>query len=77
MLLGRARHEALHGVHLTADDERDARIAALIAGYGAVDKVFPISAINGGGCRELVFAIMAHIEEHRRDPGQHASATSS
>jgi GTP-binding protein len=29
--------------------------------------VFGISAISGAGCKELTYAIMAHIEEAKRD----------
>ncbi len=54
-------------IDLLPEDEREARLAALIAGYGPVERHFAISAINGGGCRELTFAIMAHIESHKAE----------
>ena len=41
-------------------------LAALLAGYGPVERHFAISAIDGAGCRELTFAIMAHIEDQKR-----------
>jgi GTP-binding protein len=48
---------------------RVARRAAVLAGYGPVERHFAISAINGAGCRELTFAIMEHIEEEKRRSG--------
>ena len=54
-------------IDLLPEDEREARLAALIEGYGPVERHFAISAISGGGCRELTFAIMAHIESHKAE----------
>lgn len=59
-------------VDLLPEDERAARIAALVQGYGAVDRHFVISAINGGGCRELTFAIMEYLEQNRPAPAHSA-----
>jgi GTP-binding protein len=50
-------------IDLLPEDERAARLAALVEGYGPVGRHFAISAINGAGCRELTFAIMEHIEQ--------------
>jgi len=50
---------------LLPEDEREARLAALLKGYGPVERHFAISAINGAGCRELTFAIMEHIEKQK------------
>jgi len=52
-------------IDLVPEDEREARLAALLEGYGPVDRHFAISAINGAGCRELTFAIMEHIERQK------------
>jgi GTP-binding protein len=52
-------------IDLVPEDERKARIAALVKGYGKVARHFVISAIDGGGCRELTFAIMEHMEQTR------------
>ncbi len=46
--------------------ERQARVDALVAGYGPVERHFAISAIDGTGCRELTFALMDYIDHHRR-----------
>jgi len=38
------------------------KVAEFVKAYGWKDKCFAISAINGAGCKELVYAIMEHIE---------------
>ena len=53
-------------IDLLPEGEREARLAALVAGYGPVARHFAISALSGAGCRELTFAIMAHIEDQKR-----------
>ena len=60
-------------IDLLPEEEREARLAALLKGYGPVDRHFAITAIDGAGCRELTFAIMAHIEQQR---GQRKAADS-
>ncbi|MCZ2419692.1 MAG: GTPase ObgE [Burkholderiales bacterium] len=52
-------------IDLVPEEERAARLAALLEGYGPVERHFAISAIDGAGCRELTFAIMAHIEQRK------------
>ncbi|MBM3392747.1 MAG: GTPase ObgE [Betaproteobacteria bacterium] len=52
-------------IDLLPEDERAARIKALLKGYGPVARHFAISAIDGAGCRELTFAIMTHIEQRK------------
>lgn len=52
-------------IDLLPEDQREARLTALIDGYGPVERHFAISAIDGVGCRELTFAIMEHIESHK------------
>jgi GTPase len=49
---------------LAPSDELDARIKALVKSYRP-EKWFAISAISGVGCKEVCFAIMAHLEELR------------
>lgn len=71
-LYEKPRWLVVNKIDLLPEDERAARIAALVDGYGNVEKVFSISAINGVGCRELTFAIMDHIEQHRRTLEEHA-----
>ena len=38
------------------------KVAEFVKAYGWKDKCFAISAISGAGCKELVYAIMEHIE---------------
>lgn len=38
------------------------KVAKFVKEYGWTGKTFAISAINGVGCKELVFAIMEHVE---------------
>jgi GTP-binding protein len=56
----------INKLDLVPEAERESRIAALVEGYGPVEKYFSIAAINGEGCRELTFAIMDYLEQHRR-----------
>ena len=64
-LLEKPRWLVINKIDLVPEEERAARVAALIAGYGAVEKHFTISAISGDGCPALSYAIMEHIEKNR------------
>ncbi len=55
----------INKIDLVPEDERKARIAALVKGYGKGVRHFAISAINGDGCKELTYAIMETLEEQR------------
>lgn len=66
-LYNKPRWLLINKIDLVPEDERKARIAALVKGYGKVDRHFVISAINGGGCREITFVIMDYLEQVRRD----------
>jgi len=50
--------------------DADAVVKAFVKDYGWEGRVFAISAISGLGCKELVYAIMQHIEENRTDEHQ-------
>jgi len=65
-LFEKPRWLVINKIDLLPIDERAERVAALVAGYGQVERHFAVSAINGDGCRELTFAIMDHLERHRR-----------
>ncbi|MBC7945818.1 MAG: GTPase ObgE [Burkholderiales bacterium] len=54
----------LNKVDLVAADERQRRVDDFLERYGTPEKSFVISALTGEGCRELVFAIMEHLEQH-------------
>jgi GTP-binding protein len=44
-------------------EDRDKKVAAFLREFDDYDRYFVISAINGGGCRELTYAIMDHLLE--------------
>jgi len=64
-LFDKPRWLVINKIDLIPEDERAERVAALVDGYGAVERHFTISAINGQGCRELTFAIMDYLERHK------------
>ena len=49
-------------------------IAKFVKDYGWKGRVFSISAISGMGCKELVYAMMEHLEEVRRDNQEREAA---
>jgi GTP-binding protein len=55
----------INKIDLVPEEERKARIATLVKGYGKLTRHFVISAIDGAGCRELTFAIMEHLLQTR------------
>jgi GTP-binding protein len=72
-LFDKARWLVLNKLDLVEPDERAQRIAAFIDAYRWTEPVFAIAAINGDGCRELVYAIQDWLEKH---PAEIASAAS-
>ena len=70
-LFDKARWLVLNKLDLVEPGERAQRIAAFIDAYRWTGPVFPIAAINGDGCRELVYAIQDWLEKH---PAEMASA---
>ncbi len=64
----------INKLDLVPAEEQAERIAALVRGYGPVDRHFAISAIRGEGCRELTFAIMDHLDQHRHPEAADAQA---
>jgi GTP-binding protein len=62
-LYKKPRWLVINKLDLIPEEERKARIAALVKGYGKVARHFAISAIDGSGCRELTYAIMEHLEQ--------------
>lgn len=55
----------LNKTDLIDESERADRIAAFVRDFGWTGPLYPISAITGEGCKQLVFAIMDHIEAMR------------
>ena len=72
-LFDKARWLVLNKLDLVEPDERAQRIALFIDAYRWTEPVFAIAAINGDGCRELVYAIQDWLEKH---PAEIASAAS-
>lgn len=64
-LYRKPRWLVINKIDLVPEEEREARIASLTKGYGQLDRHFVISAISGDGCRELIFAIMDHLDTQR------------
>jgi len=44
-------------------EDREEKVAAFLREFGEHTRHFTISAINGEGCKELTYAIMAHLEQ--------------
>src|SRR5713226_9430679 len=61
-LFDKARWLVLNKLDLVEPDERQQRIAAFVNAYRWTGPVFAIAAINGDGCRELVYAIQDWLE---------------
>lgn len=70
-LYEKPRWLVINKIDLVPDDERKARIDALVKAYGKGTRHFVISAVKGEGCRELTFAIMEHIEKQREEQQAH------
>jgi GTP-binding protein len=64
-LFRKPRWLVINKIDLVPEQERKARTAALLKGYGKVERHFVVSAINGEGCRELMFAVMEYLEQAR------------
>ncbi|MBI4997315.1 MAG: 50S ribosome-binding GTPase, partial [Rhodocyclales bacterium] len=66
-LYEKPRWLVINKIDLVPEEERNARVAALVKAYGKGTRHFVISAVKGDGCRELTFAIMEHIEQQREE----------
>lgn len=65
-LAAKTRWLVLNKLDLIPEEEREQRVADFLAAYGAdaaSGTVFRISAINGEGCRELVYKLQAALEQ--------------
>src|SRR4030095_5782030 len=56
-LYEKPRWLVLNKLDLVPEDERRARVKAFVKAYRWKGPVFAISAVNGEGCRELVFKV--------------------
>ncbi|MBI4995507.1 MAG: GTPase ObgE [Rhodocyclales bacterium] len=66
-LYEKPRWLVINKIDLVPEEERKARVNALVKAYGKGVRHFVISAVKGDGCRELTFAIMEHIEQQREE----------
>jgi GTP-binding protein len=71
-LFDKPRWLVLNKLDLVEPDERAQRTAAFVDAYRWTEPVFAVAAINGDGCRELVYAIQDWLEKH---PAEMASAS--
>jgi GTPase len=65
-LVSKPRWLILNKIDILQDDEKDAHCQAIVKDLKWQGPVFKISAINGDGTKELMFAIMNFLEEQRR-----------
>ena len=72
-LIDKPRWLVINKLDLVPEEEREQRIAALVKGYGAVEKHFAISAISGEGCPALTYAIMEHVDKTRLEAPRDAT----
>ena len=75
-LFDKPRWLVINKIDLVPEEDRAERIAAMVKGYGKVERHFVVSAINGSGCRELMFAIMDHLDSHAHPAEQAEDETS-
>lgn len=64
-LAAKPRWLVINKIDLVPEDERQKRIKALLKAYGRKEPHFVIAGISGEGCRELIYAIMEHLEKTR------------
>ncbi len=64
-LYDKPRWLVLNKLDLIPEEEREARVAAFVKSYRWKGPVFAITAINGEGCRELIFKIQDWLDANR------------
>jgi GTP-binding protein len=75
-LAEKPRWLVLNKLDLVPEGEREARCEAFVRAMRWKGPVFAISAIDGGGCRELVHGVQAWLDAHPA-PAQEASLADS
>jgi GTP-binding protein len=79
-LFKKPRWLVLNKADLLPEDRREKIVKSFVRKFGWKGKTFIISALTGEGCRELVYAVMDHLDEQRRhaeDAPAEAAAVSS
>jgi len=64
-LYEKPRWLVLNKLDLIAEEDRAGRIQHFLDAYGPVERHFEISAINGDGCRALIFALQDFVDAQR------------
>ena len=64
-LFDKPRWVVLNKADLLAANEQAQRVQQFLADFGWRDKSFIISALSSAGCKELIYAIMAHLDATR------------
>ena len=64
-LYAKPRWLVLNKLDLIPEEERGARVSAFLEAYGPVERHFEIAAINGDGCRALIFALQDFLDVER------------
>ena len=67
-LAAKPRWLVLNKLDLIDESERKQRVAAFVKSYRWKGPVFPVMAITGEGCKELVYAIQAWLEANPAGP---------
>jgi len=62
----------LNKIDMVAADARERAVKRFLRDFGWKGKSFIISALTGEGCRELVFAIMRHLEQQKSPTAEDA-----
>jgi len=63
-LFEKPRWLVLNKLDLLEADSRESRVADFVKAYRWKGPVFALSAINGEGCRQLVYALMEWLDRH-------------
>ncbi len=74
-LYDKPRWLVLNKLDLLPDKEE--KVASFLREFGTYTRYFAISAINGEGCKELVYAIMEHLEQAAQQERQAAELASA
>jgi GTP-binding protein len=67
-LADKPRWLVLNKIDLLPEPERTKRVEAFVKAFRWKGPVFPVAAITGDGCRELVYALAEWLEKHPKTP---------
>ena len=72
-LLEKPRWLVLNKIDLIPEDEREKCVRSFVRAYAWKGPVFAVAAVNGSGCRELVFKIQEWLDAHPAQSAQSAT----